>query len=466
MEQSGFLGCDVSKGYCDFLLINSLGEVLESSFTLEDTKTGRSQLKTLIKKWLEGGITALYCGVESTGGYENNWYRYLKTLSKDLPVKVARLNPRGVKAVGDAFLTRTVTDAVSAENIANYLIHFSAKVDYGLNRPPVPEFAEGRQHVNYINMSTKQKVQLSNQLEKLLYQYYSEVLVYCRHGIPGWLLRLLVKYPCASAVSRAGEQKVGIIFGIGPHRAKSILTKSLTSSQVVSKQVQHLISVTAKEILHKLELIDEERQYLQELYQNHKGVTLLCTIKGIGLNSAISILLEIEEIQRFDSAKKMASYFGVHPTYKESGDGIWGKHMSKKGRAEIRAMLYMASLSGIRHNPLLKTIYTRFRSKGMNHYQAMGVVMHKLLRIIFGILKNETPFDETIDLANVEKAQAKQKKLEELSADLAKENLKSKYRFQSTLEDAPISRRKYQKNKKALSVPIQNNLEKAGLPSA
>jgi len=132
--------------------------------------------------------------------------------------------------------------------------------------------------------------------------------------------------------------------------------------------------------------------------------------------------------------------------------------MSKKGRGEIRAILYMACLSGIRYNPLLKNMYKRFRTTGMNHYQAMGVVMHKLLRIIYGILKNETAFDAAIDQENVLKAQEKQKQSEQLASELKKESLNSKFRYQTPSEDAPISRRKYQQNKKALSVPIQNIL--------
>lgn len=460
MERAGYLGCDVSKGYCDFLLLDAEETVLEPAFNLPDTRSGRANLKQLIEKWLATGVSTLYCGVESTGGYENNWYCFFKTLGRDLPVKVARLNPKGVKAMSDAVLRRTITDAVSAQNIAIYLIHFPAKVDYGDRYPTVQEseFKEGRQHVNYINMSNKQKVQLSNQLEKLIYQYFSEVLVYCRHGIPGWLLRLLVKYPCASAVVKAGERKIADVFGIGPIKAQSLLSKAYGSSQLVSMQAQHVISVTAREILHKQDLIDEERQYLQNLYKDHERVKLLCTIKGIGLNSAISLILEIEEIHRFANSKKITSYFGVHPTFKQSGDGIWGRHMSKKGRGEIRAVLYMACLTGIRHNPILKNIYKRFRSKGMNHYQSMGVVMHKLLRIIFGVLKNKSAFDPAIDLENVLKAEAKQKLFIEKAAKLKKEIKNSILRYQSGLEDAPVSRRKYQANKKALSVPLQNNL--------
>jgi len=41
MERAGYLGCDVSKGYCDFLLLDSKEAVLEASFNLSDTKAGR-----------------------------------------------------------------------------------------------------------------------------------------------------------------------------------------------------------------------------------------------------------------------------------------------------------------------------------------------------------------------------------------------------------------------------------------
>src|SRR5678809_1061054 len=113
MQANGFLGIDVSKGYADFLLLDQRKQVMEESFQLQDNKAGRGQLGELIAKWVSVGLETLYCGVESTGGYENNWYYYLKALSQNLNIKVARLNAKAVKAVSDASLKRTITDAVS-----------------------------------------------------------------------------------------------------------------------------------------------------------------------------------------------------------------------------------------------------------------------------------------------------------------------------------------------------------------
>lgn len=445
----GFLGIDVSKGYADFLLLDEKKQIVEDAFVLEDTSQGRKQLKALIEKWLSQGIEQLNCGVESTGGYENNWYHFLKTLSTKQELQVARLNAKAVKAVSDAALKRTITDAVSAENIAVYLLSFPEKVDYGTKRTKESDqFKQGRQHNSYVRMQRKQKTQLNNQLEKLLYQYFSEILVYCRHGIPAWLLKMLTKYSCAGAVAKAGAVKLSTIKGISKEKANALVTKASGSTQWISSQIQHVIAATAREILHKEEMIEKEKKYLSQMYQHNEQVKLVTSIKCIGLESAVAAILEIEDVNRFASAKKIAAYFGVHPTFKQSGDGTWGNHMSKKGRSEIRAVLYMAALSGIRHNLILKQVYAKCRARGMKHYQAMGVVMHKLLRIIYGVLKNQTAFDEQIDQKNQCQAADKQQQINEQQKENKKIAEQKKYRYQSATADAPISRIAAQKRKK------------------
>lgn len=441
MKQQAYLGIDVSKGYADFVLMDQDKKILEESFQLQDNKEGRMQLRMLIDNWFARGMKTLCCGVESTGGYENNWYNFMCGLSLVMEVKMARLNAKGVKAVSDAALKRTITDAVSAENIAVYLISFAEKVQYwqpylGAETP----FKEGRQHFSFIRMLIKQKVQLSNQLEKLIYQYFPEMMVYCRHGIPSWLLRMLSRYSSAEEVARAKEKKLTAFNGISPEKAKAIIAKVANAEGQVSRHIQHVISSTCKELLHKEEMIKEEKQYLTGRYEDEALVKLLITIPGVGVETAVVLLLEIENPDRFESAKKMAAYFGIHPTYKQSGDGIWGVGMSKKGRGELRAALYMSGLAAVRFNPIIKATYARFRAKGMKHYQAMGVVMHKLLRIIFGILKTKTGFDAQVDENNTERSAEKQKAKTEKAKEINKEKEQRKHRFQQRAITAPVSR--------------------------
>ena len=451
MQTKGFLGIDVSKGYADFLLLDAHKQVLEESFQLQDNDAGRHQLKALIEEWFLKGMEQLYCGIESTGGYENNWYNFLKKLSKENTVQTARLNAKAVKAVSDASLKRTITDEVSAENIAVYLIGFPEKVDYGKkqNQQSNEQFKEGRQHYSFIRMQQKQKVQLSNQLEKLLYQHFAEILIYCRHGIPNWLLRMLCKYSSAAAVVKAGTAKLSAIKGISADKAKALFEKAQQSRQKISAQVQHVIAATAKEIVHKEAILKEEKTYVTAMYQQNEDVKIVSSIPCIGTESAVALMLEIEDITRFETVKKLTAYFGVHPKFKQSGDGTWGSHMSKQGRGEIRAVLYMAALTAIRCNPVLKQVYAKHRAKGMKHYQAMGVVMHKLLRIVYGVLKNKTKFNAATDEKNQQQAADKQKEKEQQKKEGKKIIEHKKHRFQSVLKtEAPISGRTAQRRKK------------------
>jgi transposase len=467
MKGKAFLGIDVSKGYADFLLLDQNKHILEDTFRLSDNQAGRLKLSQIIEQWFSLGLEELFCGVESTGGYENNWFSHLQHLAKYQNLKITRLNPKGVKSVSEAALKRTITDAVSAENIAVYLIAFPEKIVYSDKFIQFDStFKEARQILTFKRMLIKQKVQLNNQLEKLLYQHFSEILVYCRNGMPNWLLELLVKYPSAKQVSRASEKMLVRIKGIGSNKAQAILRKVQQSNQSVREQIKRLISETAKEIIHKKKLIEKEESALIKQYKGHDQVKLLCTIKGIGPNTAIGMLLEIEDINRFETSKQLSSFFGVHPIFKQSGDGNWGSRMSKKGRPEIRAALYMSCLTAIRSDENIKHQYARFRAKGMNHYQAMGVVMHKMLRVIFGVLKSQIAYNPQIDLQNIVDASKKREEAEAKVNELKLQKRRKAERYSEGGTDAPISRIAAQKRKKQEASQSLLIKDDAGLPPA
>jgi len=477
METIAYLGIDVSKGSADFLLVNKRKEPLEEGFVLDDCSQGRKVLTQLIDGWFAGGITHLYCGVESTGGYENNWFNLLCSLAaaydkKNKTLRVARVNPRPVKACGQAAMLRTQTDQTSALAIASYLIGFPEKVRYSphASQSEDPVWLAARGQAGLIRMLIKQKTQLSSQLEKLLYARLGETMIYCRNGIPGWLLRLVSRYPSREHLRRAGVKKVAGIKGISHDKAQSLLGR-LTADQPATPAITcHTIQATSRQILYLQTQIDDQQTFLTGQFADHPDVKLLESIKGIGLASAVRLIVEIEDYSRFDSSKALCAYFGVHPTWKESGDGHWRTGMSKQGRAQVRGILYMSSLSAIRWDPDLKKLYHRFRKeKGMNHYQAMGVVMHKLLRIVYGVLKNQTPYDRQVDRKNRREANQKQQEYQEKAAQnkTAQKTTRQRYMSQGadSTEDAPISRRAYKKRKQEAS---QSSLveEHAGSPPA
>src|SRR5699024_4085680 len=277
-------------------------------------------------------------------------------------VKVARLNPKAVKACRDASLVRTNTDAISAYGIASYMIGWSENIRYSPRQTePTANWQSTRGQVRFTVMLTKQQTQLKNQLEKLLYGHLSELLVYCRHGIPGWLLRLLAKYPGRQDLLDAGYQRVAGVKGISEAKAKSLLDKLDTDQPGTSPTSCHTIAGTARQITHLQTQIEREQGFLINQLQDHPDVKLLTTIKGVGVASAVRLVAEIEDITRFDTIQGLCCYFGVHPTWKQSGDDKWKKGMSKQGRPAVRATLYMCGLSMVRWDDHMKGLYHRFR---------------------------------------------------------------------------------------------------------
>ncbi len=476
MEKIGYLGMDVSKGSCDFLLLDSGKEPLEEGFALDDCKQGRKTLSALIDRWFSGGLTHLYCGVESTGGYENNWFRLLCSLAassavKGKTLKVARVNPKAIKATGQAALLRTQTDQTSAFSIASYLMNWPKKITYSPQdgRSADGQWMVARQQVGYITMLHKQKTQLSNQLEKLIYQHTAELLVYCRNGVPGWMLRLLKRYPSREKIHRAGRDKLASIKGISADKAAKILGKLDTEQPASSPMSCHTIKATARQILHLQGQIQSEDAYLISRYNDHPDAKLLESINGVGIASAVRLVVQIEDVTRFSDAKKLCAYFGVHPTWKESGDGRWKSHMSKQGRSSVRATLFMCSLSAIRCNQEFKALYHTFRKKEMNHFQAMGVVMHKLLRIVYGILKHKTPYDPGVDRQNRKNAEKVREEIKKKNKKASDKNQSSRQRFMQQdldgVDQPPISRRAWKKRKQEASQSSTKE-ECAGSPPA
>ncbi len=227
MSQIGYVGIDVSKGYSDFIILQSNKELLEGSFRLYDIAEGHQQLGKIIEGLFTKGFDQIYCGVESTGAYENNWVNYLQQTDKGKAVAIARINPKGVKALGEAGLTRTITDCVSAQNIALYLIDFYHKIHYLQPSGTTKAYRDGRKHDSFIRMLKKQKNGLGIQLEKIIYQELSMLMCYCRHGFPAWLLRLLEKYPGVELIKKAGEKKVCKIKGISSEKEIALVKKFL-----------------------------------------------------------------------------------------------------------------------------------------------------------------------------------------------------------------------------------------------
>jgi transposase len=122
---------------------------------------------------------------------------------------------------------------------------------------------------------------------------------------------------------------------------------------------------------------------------------LLRSIPGIGAIAAATLVAELPELGRVGK-KQIAALLGVAPMNRDSGLSRGEAHI-KGGRASVRCVLYMATLSALRCNPLIKTFYLRLRADGKPPKLAIVAAMRKLIIAANSIIESNTPWRNTLD---------------------------------------------------------------------
>ncbi len=348
-----------------------------------------------------------------------------------MDIQVARINPLGVYHSNKANLKHVTTDKTSAFSIAEYLINHGDNVIYG----STDYFVNLRRQRAFVQLLKSQKTQLLNQFQSLCYDAFPEIVKYFNSGVPDWVLKLMRKYPTAAKLAKVSPKSVSKIPYISEEKALELI--KLAKNSVASSQgtiIEKLVRATIDQIMNNTNIIKEQVALMVAECQLPE-FELLKTIPGISDWSAMDLLIEIGSIERFSSVKKLVSYFGLNPTFKQSGDGLSKVMMSKQGRVEPRRVLFMTVMSGLGSKSFIKKTYDRFCSRGMMPMVAIGACMHKVARIIYGMLRNNTAFDENIDIKNQEKM---------IHKSLVVKESKDR-RYQKFDNEAPISRRQNKK---------------------
>lgn len=158
----------------------------------------------------------------------------------------------------------------------------------------------------------------------------------------------------------------------------------------VQKSIRSLIKVLEKQI----EDLNEEIESTIDSDDDLSGKRdLIESITGIGEVTSSTLLAETPHIDRFQSAKALAAFAGVCPQLRQSGKSLSSSRKTKIGNRAIRQVLYMAALSAIRLNPVIRALAARLEERGKAKMQIIVAAMRKLLVLVYGVLKTRRPFD-------------------------------------------------------------------------
>lgn len=120
---------------------------------------------------------------------------------------------------------------------------------------------------------------------------------------------------------------------------------------------------------------------------------LLRSVPGVGNVCSTTLLAQLPELGTLNR-KQIAALVGVAPLNRDSGK-MRGKRTTWGGRAKVRSVLYLSTLSAIRYNPKIKIFYQRLRDNGKAPMIALVASMRKLLTILNAMVKAGTQWRDS-----------------------------------------------------------------------
>ena len=117
---------------------------------------------------------------------------------------------------------------------------------------------------------------------------------------------------------------------------------------------------------------------------------VLRSVPGIGPVTACTLIADLPELGRLDR-RRIAALAGLAPFARDSGI-FRGRRMIAGGRAPVRRVLYMATLTAIQHNPVIRRFHQRLVTAGRPAKLAHTAAMRKLLTILNAMLRDHRPW--------------------------------------------------------------------------
>lgn len=139
------------------------------------------------------------------------------------------------------------------------------------------------------------------------------------------------------------------------------------------------------------QLRDVDGQLREHVRAHHADLArLLTSVKGVGPTTASTLLAQLPELGRLNR-KQITSLVGLAPMNRDSGT-LRGQRHIFGGRADVRRVLFVATLVGTRFNPVIRAFYARLLAAGKPKKVALVACMHKLLVILNAIARTKSPW--------------------------------------------------------------------------
>src|SRR5690625_2223877 len=136
-----------------------------------------------------------------------------------------------------------------------------------------------------------------------------------------------------------------------------------------------------------------EEQFTVELDAHPFGPILL-SMPGIGVRTGLKILIEINNLDRFENAGHLAAYAGLAPRTHRSGTSIKGEHQQRAGNKRLKKAMFRAAFASL-PDPNSRAYYDRKKAQGKRHNAAILCLARRRSDVLFAMLRDGTHYQKS-----------------------------------------------------------------------
>ena len=384
------VGIDIAKHTHQASVMNPDGSLIGKSIKISNTSSG---FEAFIEKLhnIDPDLSHFEFGMESTGHYWLNLYTHLS----DLGCTVHVINPVQSDALRGLYIRQTKNDIKDSAIIAD-VIRIGRYCETTVSDDKMLALRDlTRQRFYLVDMISDLKRKSLTLIDRIFPEYPKlfsdtfgstslELLANC--NTPEDIIAIdtdkLVEMLSTASKGRFKREKAEKIKAAAQNSFGALLCTDSTSFML-------------KQFVEQIKFLENQLDELNEMISERLAEfnSPITSITGIGDVLGASILSEIGDISRFESADKLAAFAGIDPTVSQSGNFLGTKNkMSKRGSPYLRHAIWLAATAAILHDPAIKAFYDRKKAQGKHHYVCVGYICRKLINIIFSVLKSGQPY--------------------------------------------------------------------------
>lgn len=408
------VGVDIAKNYQWARFVDFRGIEHSRTLKFKNSKGGfetiLARIREICKK--ENFATAVV-GMEPTGHY---WKAFANWLEKQDGIKVVLVNPYATKQAKELDdNSQTKSDKKDALTIAKLVKDGRY---FGLYLPH-DVYAELRGLSTARTGLNKRKNALKNTITAVMDEYFPEYEEVFKCPLSGKASRHILKIcPFPRFILELGEDRVtdeikkAVRKTVG--RKKAIKLVEAAKDSIGVDYGEEAARLKLRLMLEELELLEKQTEGLEEQMADELQKTdyagFLLSIKGIGIVTLAACLGELGDPARFENPRQMSRMAGYNLVEDSSGKNKSGTKISKRGRKNLRNVLYQMALTMVATNDEMKQLYHYLKTREkdpLKKMQALIVVSKKILTLIHTLAKKKENYDPEKVFGHIRREQLK-----------------------------------------------------------